>query len=163
MQIKVINGNILRQEVDAIVNAANSHCLMGGGVAGAIKNAGGEVIETEAVRQAPIPIGKAILTSGGSLPFKVIHAPTMLDPADMTSAENVRLATRAALEVADENKFRSIAIPGMGTGVGHVPVEDAAKMMIWEIESFHPIHLEEVLLVDLNEKMVQAFKKYLVE
>jgi O-acetyl-ADP-ribose deacetylase (regulator of RNase III) len=162
MLIKVINGNILRQDVDAIVNAANSHGYMGGGVAGAIKNTGGEIIEEEAVKQAPIPIGKAVVTSGGSLPFKVIHAPTMQNPADMTNVENIRLATRAALEAADKNKFRKIAIPGMGTGVGRVPVEDAAKIMIWEIESFHGIHLEEVLLVDLNEKMVQAFKKYLI-
>jgi O-acetyl-ADP-ribose deacetylase (regulator of RNase III) len=162
MQIKVINGSILDQDVDAIVNAANSLGMMGGGIAGAIKQAGGEIIETEAVKQAPIPIGTAILTSGGSLPFKIIHAPTMKGPGDRTSTENVRMATRAALELADKSRFRRIALPGMGTGVGRVQPEDAAKVMIWEIESFHAIHLEEVLLVDVNEKMAQAFKRSLI-
>ena len=150
------------QRVGAIVNAANSYGFMGGGVAGAIKQAGGQIVEDEALKQGTTQIGNAILTSGGKLSFKVIHAPTMKNPGDKTSVENIRLATRAALELADKNKFKRIAMPGMGTGVGRVSVEDAAKIMIWEIESFHGIYLEEVLLVDVNEKMVQAWKKHLV-
>jgi len=161
MRIKVINGSILRQDVDAIVNAANSYGEMGGGVAGAIMQAGGDLVEQEAVRQAPIPIGSAVLTSGGNLPFKVIHAPTMKNPGDSTTIENIRLAVRAALELADKSNFKRIAMPGMGTGVGRVKPEDAAKVMVWELESFHAVHLEEVLLVDLNEKMTQAFSKRL--
>jgi len=160
--IKVVNGSILDQDVDAIVNAANSHGYMGGGVAWAIRQAGGDMIEKEAVKQAPIPIGRAVLTSGGKLHCKVIHSPTMENPSDITSAEKVRLATRAALELADKHRIRRLAFPGMGTGVGRVSFDDAAKAMIEEITSFNADTLREVLLSDINEKMVQAFKKNLV-
>ncbi|MEM2974259.1 MAG: macro domain-containing protein [Candidatus Micrarchaeia archaeon] len=161
MKITVINGNILDQKVDAIVNAANSFGYMGGGVAAAIKRAGGNVIEVEAIKQAPIPIGKAVLTTGGSLPFKIIHAPTMRNPGDKTTAEKIRAAVRSALELADKSGFGRIALPGMGTGVGRVPEDIAAKAMLQEIESFHAVHLKEIVLVDISDKMVQAFKRYL--
>jgi len=77
MEISVVQGSLLEVQADAIVNPANSLGLMGGGVAGVIKRFGGEEIEKEAVSKAPIPVGSAVLTSAGKLPFKgVIHAPT---------------------------------------------------------------------------------------
>ena len=134
-RIKVIEGDITSLEVDAIVNPANSYGYMGGGVAYAIKRAGGGEIEREAVEKSPINIGKAIVTTAGKLKAQyVIHAPTMRRPAERTDVDNIKAATRAALKVAEENNIMSIAFPGMGTGVGGVDEKDAARVMIEEIK-----------------------------
>src|SRR5712692_11111670 len=119
MQVRVVHGSILDMDVQAIVNAANSRGIMGGGVAGVIKRAAGAEVDAEARRQAPIPVGSAVVTSGGRTQYQaIIHAPTMPEPAMRIEPENVALATRAALALADVRGFSSIAIPGMGTGVG---------------------------------------------
>ena len=160
MKVTIIKGDITNLAVDAIVNAANSYGYMGGGVAGAIKKIGGEEIEMEAVSNAPIPIGSAVLTTAGKLRCKhVIHAPTMEQPASLIDVGNVEEATRAALECADENNLKRIAIPGMGTGVGGVPTDKAAKAMIEVIVNFEEKSLEEVILVDRNEEMVKEWNK----
>lgn len=160
LKIKVLHDDITRLDVDAIVNAANSYGYMGGGVAGAIKRFGGQEIELEAVSHAPIPIGHAVLTTAGKLKAKhVIHAPTMEQPASRTDAGNVREATMAALECAEENKLERIAMPGMGTGVGSVGKEEAAKAMAEAIINFDCKCLKEIILVDMNEEMVEAFRR----
>ncbi|GAH84142.1 unnamed protein product, partial [marine sediment metagenome] len=121
MSIIVKLGDLTQINCDAIVNPANSFGYMGGGVAGAIKRVGGAEIEKEVVNKAPIVVGKAVSTSAGRLPCKyVIHAPTMKRPAMRIGVENARLATQAALRLAKEMGLSSIAIPGMGTGVGGV-------------------------------------------
>ncbi|NPB07310.1 MAG: macro domain-containing protein [Aquificae bacterium] len=162
MDLKVLKGSLLEVEADAIVNPANSRGLMGGGVAGVIKREGGEEIEREATEKAPIPVGEAVLTTAGKLPFKgVIHAPTMEEPAMPSSEEKVRKAVRAALRIADENCFEVIAFPGMGTGVGGLPKDVAARAMLEEIRSFSPRCLKKVILVDVDEEMVRAWERVL--
>ncbi len=139
--IEVWQGDITKLEgVDAIVNAANSLMIMGGGVAGAIKRAAGEEVEMEARRYAPVPIGKAIITSAGRLAPRikyVIHAPTMERPAMRTTREKVEKATRAAIEVALEKEVESIALPAMGAGVGGLSIEDSANAMLDAIENVY--------------------------
>lgn len=160
MKITILKGDITALDVDAIVNAANSYGYMGGGVAGAIKRMGGEEIEMEAVSQAPIPIGSAVITTAGRLKCKkVIHAPTMEQPACKIDVGNVTEATRAALSCADENGLKKIAIPGMGTGVGGVPKEKAAMAMIEVIVNFNEKTLEEVILMDIGDEMVNGWNK----
>ena len=160
MKITVQQGDLTKLKVDAIVNPANSHGVMGGGVAGVIRRVGGEVIEEEAVKQAPIPIGKAAVTTAGNLPCKkVIHAPTMVNPTERTDAEAVRRATVAALEAADKAGLSTLAFPGMGTGVGRVPLDVAASTMAKAIRSFKAKSLKEVTLIGIEEAMVQAFQK----
>jgi len=157
--IIVKKGDITEEACDAIVNPANSLGIMGGGVALAIKRKGGKEIEAEARRKAPIPLGKAIATQAGKLKCKyVIHSPTMEKPAQKIPLENVRLATRAALELARKLKVKSIAFPGMGTGVGGVRAEDAARVMIEECKKFEDL---EIRLVAWDENLYQAFKKFL--
>jgi len=164
MRVEVLRGSLLDAPVEAIVNPANSRGYMGGGVAGVIKRFGGEEIEREALGKAPVPVGEAILTTAGRLSFRgVIHAPTMEEPAMRSSEEKVRKAVRAALRVAEENRFRSVAFPGMGTGVGKVPKPVAARAMVEEIRRFGAIHLERVLLIDLDEEMVKEWEKLLEE
>jgi O-acetyl-ADP-ribose deacetylase (regulator of RNase III) len=135
---------------------------MGGGSAGAIKKAGGEEIEKEVVEKSPLEIGKAVATTAGKLPHKaVIHAPTMESPADKAQPYNVAMSVKGALTFADDLKFKSLAMPGMGTGVGGFPKKDAAKIMLEEIKKFQPINLEKVILVDIDEEMVAAWQSQL--
>ncbi len=157
--LKILKGSITEVNVDVIVNAANSLGYMGGGVAGYIKRVGGKEIEDEAVRKGPTPIGKAVLTTSGRLSFKgVIHAPTMERPAQRIPDENVYKATKAALELADE-EFQSIAIPGMGTGVGGVEHRIAARRMIEAYKDSLPFkNLKLVVFVDIDDRMVEAWK-----
>ena len=159
MDIICLQGSLLDVEAQAIVNAANSHGLMGGGVAGIIRRAAGSQVEDEAREQAPIPVGQAVLTSGGRTRFEgIIHAPTMPEPAMRIPVENVKLATRAALQLADAQGFVSLAIPGMGTGVGRVAPEDAAQGMVEEIRQFQGRSLLSVILVDIDPVMVRAWQ-----
>lgn len=121
LKVSILQGGLLQVEAELIVNPANSYGLMSGGVAGVIRRMAGIQVEDEARRYAPISLGKAVLTSGGRTKFKgVIHAPTMIEPGMHIPATNVGLATRAALDLADEKGFISLAFPGMGTGVGRV-------------------------------------------
>lgn len=160
--ITVTLGDITKLEVDAIVNAANSHLIMGGGVAGAILRAGGKEIQQEANKKAPVPIGKAVATTAGKLKAKyVIHAPTMERPAMPTSKQNVRLATRGALECARQLGVGSVAFPGMGTGVGGLNLEEAAEVMVAEIKRHieSGTQLKNIILVGFNTDLTRAFER----
>ena len=162
LQILVIQGSILEVDAQAIVNAANSSGAMGGGVAGVIRRVAGSEVEKEAMDQAPIPVGHAVLTSSGKTLFQgIIHAPTMPKPAMRIPADNVGKATRAALTIADEQGFSSLAIPGMGTGVGGIMPADAAVRMIKEIKDFSPRSLTRVILIDVDPAMVKAWREHL--
>ena len=131
--VKVERGDITMMAVDATVNAANNHLWMGGGVAGAIKRAGGAEIEQEAMGKGPIEPGDAVVTGAGRLPCRhVIHAATMAQDL-MTSADLIRRATRSSLRRADALKLASVAFPALGTGVGGFGVRDAAHLMVDEV------------------------------
>jgi len=161
MAIIVESGDLTQIVCDAIVNPANSFGYMGGGVAGAIKRIGGIEIENEAVSRGPIEVGKAVATTAGTLPCKyVIHAPTMKQPAMRIGIENVKLATQAALDLGVELNLKTIAIPGMGTGVGRVPVKDAAKAIVGVAKEFEN-KFEKIILIDRNEDMVDSFNNFL--
>jgi O-acetyl-ADP-ribose deacetylase (regulator of RNase III) len=158
--ITVTTGDITKLKVDAIVNPANSQLIMGGGVAGAILRAGGREIQEEAVKKAPVPVGKAIATRAGKLKAKyVIHAPTMERPAMTTGKEEVKLAMRGALKCAYQLDNKSVAFPGMGTGVGGLDVKEAAQAMVDEIKKHieSGTRLEKVILVGFDEDLTSAF------
>ncbi|WP_456475676.1 macro domain-containing protein [Candidatus Pyrohabitans sp.] len=163
-RISVVKGDITQIETEAIVNPSNSYGVMGGGVALAIKRKGGSEIEREAMAKAPISVGSATVTTAGRLKAKaVIHASTMAEPAQKIGVEEVRLATRAALRAAAEHGFKSVAFPGMGTGVGGVAKHEAARAMLVEIRA----HLarealpERVILVAFDEELFSAFQQAL--
>jgi len=147
VKINIIKGDITEQKVDAIVNAANNHFYMGGGVAGAIKRKGGKVIEEEAVSQGPVKIGEAVVTSAGKLPAKyVIHASTMgMD--FKTDSQKIKCATRNALRKAEGKKIKQIAFPALGCGVGGFSVREAAKIMLNQVKE----HLKETTTTSLEE------------
>src|SRR5207244_12381050 len=125
----VERGDITDWEVDALVNAANSTLAMGTGVAAAIKRKGGVIIEEEAIRQGPVEVGEAVLTTGGNLPAThVIHAAVM-GPDLKTDGEKIAATTRAVLALAAKHRITSLALPALGTGVGHVPAAVSANAM----------------------------------
>lgn len=164
VRVKVVHGDITKVEADAIVNPANSFGYMGGGVALAIKRVGGEEIESEAVSKAPIAIGKAVATTAGKLKATfVIHAPTMVNPAGETDKEKVRLATSVALKCAEEKNAKSVAFPGMGTGVGGLPYKVAAEAMVEAIKGFvnSSSEMREIILVAYNEELYAEFVRSL--
>src|SRR5207247_11458784 len=143
-------------------SAGNGRGIVGGGVACVTEGGAGAEGDEEARRPAPIAFGRAVVTSGGRTKYQAIsHAPTMPAPAMRIDPQNVALATRAALALADARGFASVAIPGMGTGVGGVAHADAAAMMIKEIRVFVPQALQSVLLVDVDPAMVQAWREAL--
>src|SRR3989304_5784237 len=118
--VVIERGDLTDWEVDAIVNAANSHLWMGAGVAGAIKRKGGGVIEEEAVRRGPMEAGEAVITTAGNLPAThVIHAAAMGQDLK-TDAPKIAQATRSSLALADKRKLTSIAFPAQG-GTHHPP------------------------------------------
>jgi O-acetyl-ADP-ribose deacetylase (regulator of RNase III) len=162
-EVEIRVGNLTEQTTDAICNPANSLMYMGGGAAGALKRVGGSEIEREALKHAPVPVGKAIATTAGKLRARwVIHTPTMERPAVRTTPEKVYRAALAALRCADEVGAASMAIPGMGTGVGGVSFEQAAEAMVKALREFEAKSLRRVLLCDLGEAMVEAWKKKLI-
>jgi O-acetyl-ADP-ribose deacetylase len=150
--IEILQGNITEQETIAVVNAANNFLWMGSGVAGAIKRAGGEIIEREAMAQAPIEIGSAVITSAGKLKSKfVIHAAAMGQDLH-TDSVKVQLATKNSLQLAEKNNIQSISFPAIGTGVGGFSIFQCANTMITEVISFlqtaKQLHLVRFVLYD---------------
>ena len=129
-RIELWNGDICDLEVDAIVNAANLSLWMATGVGGAIKRAGGDEIEFAAVRQAPVPLGGAIVTPAGKLAARaVIHA-VSLDRDRRTSGPVIEAAVRSAMARARDIGATSLAFPALGTGVGGFPLDEAARITV---------------------------------
>ncbi|MEN3001768.1 MAG: macro domain-containing protein [Armatimonadota bacterium] len=130
VQIEVIEADITEQQVDAIVNAANSELILGGGVAGAIARKGGPSIQEECDRHGPINVGEAAITGAGNLPAKyVIHAASMRLGGRAT-AESIRSSVAHAFRLAEAHQVRSIALPAVGMGIAGFPLREGARLMM---------------------------------
>jgi len=163
IKIKLIQGDITEQDVDAIVNAANDHLWMGAGVAGAIKRKGGKEIEEEAMQKGPIQIGEAVVTKAGSLKAKyVIHAAVMGQDL-ITNEEYIRDATINSLKRAEELKIISIAFPAFGTGVGGFPTDKCAEIMLGAVRDFSKEAkcLKEISFVIFDKKSYDVWSVWL--
>ena len=163
IKIEVCHGDITQLEVDGVVNAANNQLWMGGGVAGALKRAGGKEIETEAVSKGPIPVGEAAVTGAGKLKAKyVIHAAVMGQDLN-TDATKIGQATKNSLLRGDELGIKSIAFPALGTGVGGFPRDECARIMISEVVQYsaRKTGLEKVVFTLYDEPAYQAFRQEL--
>jgi O-acetyl-ADP-ribose deacetylase (regulator of RNase III) len=153
MTITLVQGDITRQAVDAIVNAANSSLLGGGGVDGAIHRAAGpELLEAcRALRppQRPCPTGQAVITPGFRLPARfVIHTVgPVWHGGDQGEPELLASCYRNSLRLAVENGLRRIAFPAISTGVYGYPVRQAARVVFDVLLSTDAPGIEEVRLV----------------
>jgi O-acetyl-ADP-ribose deacetylase (regulator of RNase III) len=176
MRIEIRQGDITEQpDVDAIVNAANTWLTLGSGVAGAIRRKGGDIIDEEGRKQAPIRLGEAAVTTAGTLPNKyVIHAAAMgytkedalvpKKPGTGSSAEIIRNATRNSLLRAEELKLRSIAFPALATGVAGFPVDECAEVMIGAARDYAAeqpgTSIELVVFVLFSQRDYEIFKRF---
>jgi O-acetyl-ADP-ribose deacetylase len=162
VQLEVVEGDITTLDVDAIANAANDHLWMGAGVAGAIKRAGGEEIEREAVAKGPVPVGSAVATTAGRLPARfVIHGAVMGQDLRAT-AELIEQTTRSCLALADELDCESLALPAFGTGVGGFPLDECARLMVAAALSYEPKTLRRLVFAVFGEDAAAAFRRALV-
>jgi O-acetyl-ADP-ribose deacetylase len=140
--IVLVQGDITKQETDAIVNAANSGLMGGGGVDGAIHRAGGSVIVEECkkiiARIGRLPAGKAVITSGGNLKASyVIHTVgPVWNGGNHGEAEVLASAYNESLKLAAEHKLKSVAFPSISTGAYGYPVTEAAEVALSTVTSF---------------------------
>ena len=141
---EVVTGDLLKEPVDAIVNAANGHLAHGGGVAAAIARAAGPVLEEEGDRivaeRGEVPVGEAVVTNAGRLPFKgVIHA---VGPHQGRGREEERLAQalQAAFLRAHERGWASVSFPAVSSGIFAVPLEVCARAYVHAVRGFFAAH-----------------------
>lgn len=169
MRITVVRGDITEQQVDAIVNAANSSLLGGGGVDGAIHRAGGPEIlaECKALRRDRhpdgLPTGQAVATTAGRLPARwVIHTvgPVWAKSADRSDL--LRSCHVESLRVADEVGARSIAFPAISTGLYRWPLADAARIAVATVQST-PSTVDDLRFVVFDARAEDAFRSALGE
>jgi O-acetyl-ADP-ribose deacetylase len=158
VKLEVVDGDIAALAVDAVGNAANDHLWMGAGVAGALKRAGGDEIEREAVAKGPIPVGSAVATGAGRLAARwVIHGAVMGQDL-RTNAELVERTTRSVLRVADELGAASVALPAFGTGVGGFPLDECARIMVGAVRTHEPQSLQRVVFAVFGADARRAFE-----
>lgn len=154
MNVAVIQGDLLDQEVDAIVNAWNRNIipwwlLLPQGVSGAIKKRGGTGPFKELAKHGAMPLGSAVLTSAGKLPFKGIIHVAGINMLWRASEQSIRDSVRNAIKVAEENNFRSLAFPMIGAGSGGFNQEKAKQIMLDELQNLEL--LLEVTIVEYRK------------
>jgi O-acetyl-ADP-ribose deacetylase (regulator of RNase III) len=169
-RVSVIQGDITKQATDAIVNAANSSLMGGGGVDGAIHRAGGPAILEECkkivARQGRLPTGKAVITTGGNLKARyVIHTVgPVWHGGSGNEAELLRSAYYECLKLATENKLASISFPSISTGAYGYPVDEAARTAVSTVVSFvkeQATSLKEVVFVLFDSRTYQIYSSAL--
>jgi O-acetyl-ADP-ribose deacetylase (regulator of RNase III) len=159
-RIVIVSGDLVEQDVDAIVNAANNDLVLGAGVAGAIRRRGGATIQDECDAHGPIRVGEAAITGAGDLPARyVIHAASM-SLGGVTTSHALRSSMERAFQLARENGVRFIAIPAVGTGIARFPMDECAIIMAGALHDalmagWSP---EEVRFVLFDEAAKRAFE-----
>ena len=165
--LELIEGDITEQETDAIVNAANSSLLGGGGVDGAIHRAGGPKILEECRKLGGCPTGEARITTGGNLKAKyVIHTVgPIFSGGQRREAELLANAYKNSLSLASQYKLKSVAFPSISTGAYGYPVDEAATIALKTVIHYLKTHtdIDMVRFVLFGQKAYQAYDKALQE
>jgi len=152
--IRLVSADLTERNVDALVNAANSHLQHGGGVAGAIVRKGGKVIQDESDKIGYVPVGGAAITTAGKLKARyVIHA---IGPRMGEGDEDNKLkrAINSVLALAMEQGLRSISVPAISAGIFGFPKDRCAKILVGEVAAFlkkrpeTTLHLVEFCILD---------------
>jgi O-acetyl-ADP-ribose deacetylase (regulator of RNase III) len=164
-RIELVQGDITKQEVDAVVNAANESLLGGGGVDGAIHRAGGPAILAESRLLGGCETGDAKATTAGDLPARhIIHTVGPIwRGGDAGEDELLASCHRRSLEVAAGLGSRTIAFPAISTGIYRFPVERAARIALATTAAALERHqeIEEVRFVLFSDEHLQAFQRHL--
>jgi O-acetyl-ADP-ribose deacetylase len=161
--LSLVQGDITQQSVDAVVNAANSSLLGGGGVDGAIHRHGGPEIlaECRALRASHygkgLPTGQAVATTAGRLDARwVIHTVGPRYTPDVDRSELLASCYRESLRVADELGARTVAFPAVSAGIYGWPLDDAARIAVQTVRATRT-SVEEVRFVLFDERAYEAF------
>jgi O-acetyl-ADP-ribose deacetylase (regulator of RNase III) len=161
-ELELASGDITVLEVDAVVTPSGTELWMDHGVAAAVKRAGGEAVEKEAVLQGPVEVGEAVATTGHDLAARwVIHV-AVSSGAPQTDAGVITKATRAVLDCAVRCHARSVAIPAIGTGVCGFPAYQCSSIMVAEVVAYLKDHprtpLRHIMFVAYDESARASFK-----
>jgi O-acetyl-ADP-ribose deacetylase (regulator of RNase III) len=167
LRLVLVQGDLTKQRVDAIVNAANEHLQHGGGVAAAIRRAGGSVIRAESnawvAEHGPINHDEPAVTSAGDLPCRlVIHA---VGPrwGEGDEHDKLRRAVAASLQTGHGQGVTSLALPAISTGIFGFPKEQAAAVILAAIEDFDMANpetpLKEVRVTLLDRPTLEPFRR----
>jgi len=169
MHIELIKGDITKIEADAIVNAANSSLLGGGGVDGTIHRAGGKQILQECIeirnKQGKCKTGEAVVTTGGNLPAKyVIHTVGPVWNGDEEKGSKL-LANcyHNSLKLAETLEVKTIAFPNVSTGIYRFPKDLAGKIAVDEVKNFKSNLVEKVIFVCFDDENEEIYRKLLEE
>ncbi len=165
-KIKIQQGDITKLQLDAIVNAANSSLLGGGGVDGAIHRAAGPQLKAECRTLGGCPTGEARITAGYNLPAgHVIHTVGPVYSGKASDAQLLQSCYRNSLELAVAHNVRSIAFPAISCGVYGYPIEEASKIAIDTCLSFLQNHAELQLIVFIlfSEKDLKVYQQSLAK
>jgi O-acetyl-ADP-ribose deacetylase (regulator of RNase III) len=164
-RMTVVQGDITRQEVDAIVNAANERLRGGGGVDGAIHRAAGPDLLEECIQIGGCPTGEARITKGYRLPARyVIHTVgPVWQGGDRGEAEKLAACYRNALRLALENGAKTVAFPGISTGVYGYPLEDATRIAMTTVRDClaEMPAIEEVRFVTFGDQATKTAERLL--
>ena|SRR3989338_1310223 len=167
-KLSLVQGDITLQETEAIVNAANTSLLGGGGVDGAIHRAGGPKILEECkkirAKQGGCPTGEAVITTGGNMATGyVIHTVGPVWSGGNRGEEQLlRNAYYNSLNLAKENGIKSVSFPSISTGVYRFPIDKAAKIAITTVKEFiQEYNFAEVRFVLFSERDLQVYEKAL--
>lgn len=166
-RIDIVTGDITKLAVDAIVNAANSSLLGGGGVDGAIHRGAGPELYEECKKLKGCPTGEAKITKGYRLPAKhVIHTVGPIwNGGDRKEDEKLSRCYRNSLALAAENGLKTIAFPAISTGAYGFPMDRAARLAIREVITFldkHPA-FEKVTFCCFGNNTLELYQKVLTE
>lgn len=165
-------GDIVKQDVEAVVNAANTELRGGGGVDGAIHRRGGPAIAAECAKiraeQGGCPVGQAVITTGGNLPARyVIHTVGPVWKGGGRREDQLLAdAYRSSLLLAGERGIKSLAFPSISTGAYGFPVEQAARIALTTVKEFlekNPGAFTEVRFVLFSTDILEVYKKTLKE
>lgn len=162
--LRLVQGDITERDVDAIVNAANSHLQHGGGVAGAIVRKGGQIIQEESDKIGFTPVGTAVVTSSGKLPSKfVIHTvgPRM---GEGDEDNKLKSAVNSTLQLASEKGLKSVSMPAISSGIFGFPKDRCAKILVNESANFlktQKTSLEIVEFCVYDDNTMEHFKREL--
>ena len=152
--LRLVSADLTERDVDAIVNAANSRLQHGGGVAGAIVRKGGRAIQEESDKIGHVPVGGAAITTGGTLKARyVIHAvgPRM---GEGDEDNKLKSAINSVLNLASEERLKSISVPAISAGIFGFPKDRCAKILVGETGTFlksksgNPLELIEFCIFD---------------
>ncbi|MCB2188776.1 MAG: O-acetyl-ADP-ribose deacetylase [Deltaproteobacteria bacterium] len=161
-RLVLVDGDITRQETDAIVNAANSGLKGGGGVDGAIHRAGGPTIMEECRQIGHCPTGQAVITTAGKLPAKkVIHTVGPIYRGRPEDAELLASCYRSSLELAARHGLKSVSFPSISTGAYGYPLKEAARVALTTVAAeiaARPAAFDEVRFVLFGETAFQAYQ-----